>query len=78
MAYNIHHFALGGVEAKATATEHIEQTTLYPEAGPDGISSARLEAPELVRALTPEERARLERKLVRKIDARLLPALIVM
>lgn len=78
MAQNMHHFTVDNDKAKATATEHIEQTTLYPDASLDDISSSRLEAPELMRDLTPDERARLERKLVRKIDARLLPALIVM
>lgn len=36
------------------------------------------EPPELVRNLAPDERAGLERKLVRKIDTRLLPMLILM
>jgi hypothetical protein len=34
--------------------------------------------PELVRNMTPEERAGLEKKLVRKIDLRLLPMIILM
>ena len=38
----------------------------------------QLEAPPLVRDLSQEERFRLERKLVRKIDIRLLPMLILM
>ncbi|KAI9690232.1 MAG: hypothetical protein M1822_009193 [Bathelium mastoideum] len=37
-----------------------------------------LEAPPLVRNLSQEERAHLERKLVRKIDFRLLPMMILM
>ncbi|CAK4031172.1 MFS general substrate transporter [Lecanosticta acicola] len=40
--------------------------------------SRTLEAPELVRNLTPEERVKLEKRLVRKIDFRLLPAVIIM
>ena len=35
-------------------------------------------APELVRALTSDERRVLERRLIRKIDLRLLPMLILM
>ncbi|KAK0728661.1 major facilitator superfamily domain-containing protein [Lasiosphaeria miniovina] len=37
-----------------------------------------LEAPEFVRSLAPERRAELEKQLKRKIDTRLLPAIIVM
>lgn len=36
------------------------------------------EAPPLVKDLTPEERAGLERALVRKIDFRLLPMIVLM
>lgn len=36
------------------------------------------EVPELLRDLTPEERAAMEKKLVRKIDLRLLPMLVLM
>lgn len=38
----------------------------------------QLEAPELVRVMTWEERAKVEKALVRKIDIRLLPMLILM
>ncbi|KAL9067556.1 MAG: hypothetical protein Q9157_006772 [Trypethelium eluteriae] len=38
----------------------------------------QLEAPPLVRDLSPEDRVVLERKLVRKIDFRLLPMIILM
>ncbi len=38
----------------------------------------RLEAPELVRNLTTEERQAAEKRLVRRIDRRLLPMLILM
>ena len=47
----------------------------------DGIaqtSRAQREAPEFIRSLSVEERAALEKKLVRKIDLRLLPMVIVM
>ena len=43
-----------------------------------GTSRRRREAPPLVRDLSTEERARLERALVRKIDLRLLPMIILM
>lgn len=36
------------------------------------------ELPELLRGLSPEERASLEKKLVRRIDLRLLPLLVLM
>lgn len=38
----------------------------------------RMEAPELVRAMSPEERAHAEKALVRKIDFRLMPMLVLM
>lgn len=47
----------------------------------DGIaqaSRARKEAPEFIKNLSAEERTTLEKKLVRKIDLRLLPMIIIM
>lgn len=47
----------------------------------DGVAPPRLHglvAPELIRNMTPEYRAELEQRLVRKIDLRLMPAIIVM
>ena len=41
-------------------------------------TKSRREPPDLVRKLSPDERTHLERKLTRKIDARLLPCLIIM
>lgn len=38
----------------------------------------RTEAPELVRNMSPEERAHAEKVLVRKIDFRLMPMLVLM
>jgi hypothetical protein len=38
----------------------------------------RLQAPEFIRSLSPEEREHLEKRLKRKIDIRLLPAIIIM
>lgn len=37
-----------------------------------------LEPPEIIRNMSPEERARLEKKLRLKIDLRLLPMIILM
>ncbi|CAO1599000.1 hypothetical protein XANCAGTX0491_002746 [Xanthoria calcicola] len=57
--------------------EHVSNTSLD---GPDASEPARRrrEAPPLVRDLAPQERARLEKVLVKKIDLRLLPMLILM
>jgi hypothetical protein len=43
-----------------------------------GPTRTRREAPELIRNLSPEERKYLERRLVRKIDLRLMPTIIIM
>lgn len=40
--------------------------------------SRRMEAPPLIRVMTPEERLHAEARLVKKIDFRLLPAVIIM
>ena len=63
-----------GADAKQV-TEYLDEI--------DGVQNADkpkrgLEAPELVRNLTAEERIKLEKKLVRKIDLRLLPPVIIM
>ncbi|KAL8767204.1 MAG: hypothetical protein Q9209_006209 [Squamulea sp. 1 TL-2023] len=57
--------------------EHISNTSLDPTDAAQPTQRRR-EAPALVRDLTPEERARLEKALVKKIDLRLLPMLILM
>lgn len=44
----------------------------------DARRQPRQQAPEFIRNLTPEQRAELEKKLKRKIDYRLLPAIIIM
>lgn len=56
-----------------THSEHVEAS-----GAPDAPKSTILTAPPLVQEMTPEERYELERKLVRKIDWRLLPACVVM
>lgn len=59
-------YGLNGNDDKATAM-HVED-----------ISRPKMEAPDLVRAMTPEQRAIAEQKLKRKLDIRLLPMLILM
>ncbi len=44
----------------------------------EDASRQRAQAPEFIRNLTPEEREALEKQLKRKIDLRLLPAIIIM
>ena len=69
-----------------TASEDVEEikdaTQMFNEietgAADNGRPSRALEAPPLVKALTPEDRKRVERTLVRKIDFRLLPPVIIM
>jgi len=51
--------------------------TIPPEEDAKGQSRG-LQPPEFVANLTPEERAALETKLKRKIDIRLMPAIILM
>lgn len=65
-------------ESKAT-NEHIDH------AGKDVVSTGisprptrTFEAPELIRNMTPEERELAEKKLRRKIDARLMPMIVLM
>jgi MFS family permease len=55
--------------------QHISDTSL--ENAPTATRSKR-QPPELIRDLSPEERAGLEKKLIRKIDTRLLPMIILM
>ncbi|KAL9008582.1 MAG: hypothetical protein Q9173_006311 [Seirophora scorigena] len=57
--------------------EHLSDTSNDPETKDPSVRKRR-EAPPLVRDLAPEERARLETALVKKIDLRLLPMLILM
>lgn len=57
--------------------EHISETSIEPVTS-NPLARRRREAPPLVRDLAPEERARLEKALVAKIDFRLLPMLIIM
>lgn len=57
------------------ATEYFDEI----EAVQDAVKPSRtLETPPLVRDLSPADRERLEKRLVRKIDFRLLPPVILM
>lgn len=57
------------------ATEFLDEV----EGGENADKPKRtLEAPPLIRDLSPEDRERLEKKLTRKIDMRLLPPVIIM
>lgn len=53
--------------------EHVSDTAINDKPA----ARVRREPPELVRNLAPEERARLEKVLTRKIDLRLLPMLVL-
>ena len=57
--------------------EHVSDTSLDPTTSTPSARRRR-EAPPLVRDLSPDERAHLEKLLVAKIDLRLLPMLIIM
>lgn len=54
--------------------EHLDRVATNDGPNKDHV----FQPPPLVRAMTPEERAEREKKLVRKIDLRLLPMIILM
>lgn len=43
-----------------------------------GHQPGRMVPPEIIRNMTPEHRAKVEKRLKRKIDGRLLPTIIIM
>lgn len=57
------------------ATDQLEQGREVANAD---RPNRRMEAPPLVKSMTPEQRIHAEKALVRKVDARLLPAVIIM
>ncbi|KAK3941220.1 putative pantothenate transporter liz1 protein [Diplogelasinospora grovesii] len=65
----------GSADEKPTAAkiEDAEAAVAQP-----AVVSRGLQPPEFIRNLTPEQRENLEKKLKRKIDSRLLPAIITM
>lgn len=66
---------ISGDDMDKQAAEYLDEVE---DANAVNKPNRALEAPELIRNLTPEERVRLEKKLTRKIDFRLLPAVIIM
>jgi len=53
--------------------KHADENALPPT-----ISRRVFQAPEFIRNMSPEERATIESRLKRKIDARLMPMIILM
>ncbi|KAJ5678970.1 MFS general substrate transporter [Penicillium macrosclerotiorum] len=62
------------LSSKGSASDHVEYTASIK----DGINTMMAGMPEFLQGLTPEERQELEKKLVRKVDARLLIMIVVM
>ncbi|KAL4956023.1 major facilitator superfamily domain-containing protein [Aspergillus filifer] len=58
--------------------DHAETVEVVQEAANANRPNPRKEAPAYVAALSPEEREQAEKALIRKIDARLLPIIIIM
>ena len=65
---------LGDDKFAGELSEHVSNTSLEQSA----TARRKREAPPLVRDLSTEDRHRLEQRLVRKIDFRLLPIVILM
>lgn len=59
---------------KTVQKDGVDAVDLVENAVPENSSRA----PTLIRNLTPEERRKLEKSLMRKIDLRLLPMIIIM
>ena len=69
----------GEVKYEGDEKQHISHSEhMEPGSAPDAPKSNIMVAPPLVQAMTPDERYQLERKLVRKIDFRLLPMCVLM
>lgn len=66
---------ISGKDMDKQAAEYLDEVE---DANAVNKPNRALEAPELIRNLSPEVRVRLEKKLTRKIDFRLLPAVIIM
>lgn len=65
----------GDVEIADLDKSHVDNVEIVANANKP---NPRKEAPVYVAGLTPEEREKAEKALVRKIDIRLLPMLIIM
>lgn len=58
---------------------HVDNVEIVPDAVANGNKpNPKKEAPPYVANLSPEERIEAEKRLVRKIDIRLLPMIIIM
>ncbi|KAF2726383.1 retrograde regulation protein 2 [Polychaeton citri CBS 116435] len=62
------------IEKQKESATYLDEVELAATEEPKG----RLQAPEIIRNLTPDERKALEKRLTRKIDMRLLPPVIIM
>lgn len=81
MSFAGHHFdhSPGSNEFDLKIDSSSEEKGLAKEiSNISGTRTKVFEAPEWIRNLTPEQRAATETKLVRKIDFRLLPMVILM
>ena len=72
--HNDHTSSIDEYDGRKGRVEHIPNLVL----GQASTSRRRREAPPLIRDLSSEDRQRLELALVRKIDSRLLPMIILM
>lgn len=69
-----------GDSAKVVDVENVEHAKTTSSHGPDSQHGQKpaLQPPPWIAALSQEERHNLEKKLKRKIDLRLMPAIIIM
>jgi hypothetical protein len=67
--------------APAPAPDNISAEVVHSTHSADGAAKdlpRGFQPPEIIRLLTDEQREQLEKKLVRKIDLRILPLIIIM
>lgn len=74
---------MSGTDDKAAlpAADNISAEVAHSTHSADGAAKDAprgFEPPEIIRQLTPDERERLEKKLLRKIDFRILPMIVIM
>lgn len=62
-------------DTKSNTSDHVEDLDQSPKNAVDTLAGRM---PEFLRGLSAEEKAELEKKLVRKVDARLLVMIVVM
>ena len=68
----------GSKQVEAAHIDYERASPIGSDLEPTTTIRRRREAPELVRDLTSAERMELEKRLVRKIDFRLLPMVVLM